>query len=380
MPYITNFQKTIAIVACTSSIGYFFGKKSQLPLVISEPLSPLSSIRHNSIHTFPSLVQSQNSYDDDSDHPYPNEKLAEVRDSYSGWLNLIKQRILSFSQSYSNLNIYAKSVPSFQNESSLVVRDQGALQPFDKANSNSNNVSSVGQIVKHGFPSTDNLRSYEDFILSYDRRTRTANWVLEHLTPEKVTRVEGIERSKMKFLEDQSVHMFHRATNKDYQGSGYDRGHLAAAANHRHSLTAMSQTFLLSNIAPQVGAGFNRDAWNNLEKFVRALARRSKNVYVCTGPLYLPRREPDGKLYVKYEVIGENHIAVPTHFFKVVVVENQSSQFELQSYVMPNQPLPDVKLHHYLMPLEMIERAAGLNFFQNIPKSAFKKINAIPGS
>lgn len=56
----------------------------------------------------------------------------------------------------------------------------------------------------------------------------------------------------MKFMEDQSVHGYHRATNKDYIGSGYDRGHLAAAANHRNSTTAMSQTFLLSNIAPQV--------------------------------------------------------------------------------------------------------------------------------
>ncbi|XP_059175315.1 endonuclease G, mitochondrial-like isoform X1 [Physella acuta] len=237
----------------------------------------------------------------------------------------------------------------------------------------------ISETVKYGFPSTDNLRSYEDFILSYDRRNRTANWVLEHLTPEKVNPVEGIERSKMKFMEDQSVHGYHRATNKDYIGSGYDRGHLAAAANHRNSTTAMSQTFLLSNIAPQVGEGFNRDAWNTLEKYVRALARRSRNVYVCTGPLYLPRKEPDGKLYVKYEVIGENHVAVPTHFFKIIVIENEVGQLELQSYVMPNQPLPKVKLHNYLMPLEMIERAAGLNFFQNIPKSNFKKINAVSG-
>ncbi|KAK6979137.1 endonuclease G mitochondrial [Biomphalaria glabrata] len=213
-------------------------------------------------------------------------------------------------------------------------------------------------------------------MLSYDRRTRTASWVLEHLTPEKVNRVDGVERSKLKFLEDESIHGYHRATNKDYLGSGYDRGHLAAAANHRQSLNAMSQTFLLSNIAPQVGAGFNRDSWNSLEKYVRALARKNKNVYVCTGPLFLPRKEADGKLYVRYEVIGENHVAVPTHFFKVLVVENSQGQFELQSYVMPNQPLPEVRLQNYLVPLEVIERAAGLLFFQNIPKKMFTKINA----
>jgi len=175
--------------------------------------------------------------------------------------------------------------------------------------------SNVGQLARYGIPVSDNVRSYEDFILSYDRRNRTANWVLEHLTPEKVDKVEGVERSKMKFVADESFHEFHRATNKDYAGSGYDRGHLAAAANHRHSESAMNQTFILSNVSPQVGQGFNRDAWNNLEKYVRGIARKAKNTYVCTGPLYLPRQEDDGKLYVKFEVIGPNHVAVPTHFF-----------------------------------------------------------------
>ena len=55
-------------------------------------------------------------------------------------------------------------------------------------------VNTVQNMVKYGFPSTDNLRSYEDFMLSYDRRTRLPNWVLEHLTPEKVTVKEGVER------------------------------------------------------------------------------------------------------------------------------------------------------------------------------------------
>lgn len=47
--------------------------------------------------------------------------------------------------------------------------------------------------------------------------------------------------------------MFHRSTNADYRGSGFDRGHLAAAANHKWSQKAMEDTFYLSNVAPQVG-------------------------------------------------------------------------------------------------------------------------------
>lgn len=40
--------------------------------------------------------------------------------------------------------------------------------------------------------------------------------------------------------------------------SGYDRGHMVPAADAKISQQAMDETFYLSNIAPQVGEGFNR--------------------------------------------------------------------------------------------------------------------------
>lgn len=40
--------------------------------------------------------------------------------------------------------------------------------------------------------------------------------------------------------------------------SGYDRGHMVPAADAKISQKAMDETFYLSNIAPQVGDGFNR--------------------------------------------------------------------------------------------------------------------------
>lgn len=92
----------------------------------------------------------------------------------------------------------------------------------------------------------------------------------------------------------------------------------------------------------KVGKGFNRDSWNRLESHVRKLARKHKNVYVVTGPLYLPQSEANGKRYVKYEVIGNNSVAVPTHFFKVIVIELATEDgFELQTYVMPNKAIDD---------------------------------------
>ncbi|CAH2237665.1 endonuclease G, mitochondrial [Pararge aegeria] len=234
----------------------------------------------------------------------------------------------------------------------------------------------VSQIMKYGFPSLDNVRSYDDFVLSYDRRNRVPHWVFEHITKEHIKKNQSVDRSKCDFTPDESIHPFFRSQNTDYRGSGFDRGHMAAAGNHRLAQKHVEQTFFLTNMAPQVGEGFNRHAWNTLEKHVRKLTKVYENVYCCTGPLYLPRKESDGKSYVKYQVIGANTVAVPTHFYKVVVAETSDGTLDLESYVMPNQKLPDdTPVSCYMVPPETIEKAAGLLFFDKIHRSKLNRIN-----
>ncbi|EZA46389.1 Endonuclease G, mitochondrial [Ooceraea biroi] len=234
----------------------------------------------------------------------------------------------------------------------------------------------VSEIMKFGFPGLDHVRSYEDFVLSYDRRNRVAHWVFEHLTKEKLQYNNEVERSKCEFKPDPSIHPFFRSENMDYKGSGYDRGHLAAAGNHKVEQKHMEQTFFLSNMAPQVGVGFNRDSWNRLEKYVRKLTKTYKDVYVCTGPLYLPKKEANGKKYVRYEVIGANHVAVPTHFYKVVVCETKEGKLEMEAFVMPNTPIDDnAPLTNFQVPPESVERAAGLLFFDKISRDRLSKVN-----
>ncbi|KAI6198221.1 Endonuclease [Aphelenchoides fujianensis] len=201
----------------------------------------------------------------------------------------------------------------------------------------------------------DNLRVFSDFVVSYDRRTRTAHWVLEHLTPECLAYDENIERSKSVFKPDESIHPYFRSLNEDYRGSGFDRGHLAPAGNHRRSQLAMDQTFYLTNMSPQVGKGFNRDKWNDLERYVRKMARSSKNTYVATGPLYLPRVEPDGKSYVRYQV---------------ALVETAAG-FELHSWILPNAVGDRFSTCRWTR----LSDPAGLLLFEKFPKEQLARIN-----
>jgi len=67
-----------------------------------------------------------------------------------------------------------------------------------------------------------------------------------------VRRNDDVDRTKSEFQEDTSIHPFFRSQKSDYKSSGFDRGHLAAAANHRINQELCDETFLLSNMSPQV--------------------------------------------------------------------------------------------------------------------------------
>lgn len=244
----------------------------------------------------------------------------------------------------------------------------------------------AGQNFKHlaslGFPSTDNIRLFDDFIVSYDRRLRTAAWTYEHLTPDKIDNNNHTDRSHAEFCEDKTLHEYFRSHPADYRGSGYDRGHLAAAGNHKLRQQDVEQTFVLSNISPQEPT-FNREGWNKLEKYVRYRTKQSKNLFVVTGPLFLAKQDAqNGRYYVHYEVIGANQVSVPTHFFKVFAYETKEGAMRMEAFLMPNDKSINnkIRLEDYRVPLnklDIIERSAGVIFFDRLPRNSIENV-AVP--
>ncbi|KKA31026.1 hypothetical protein TD95_004112 [Thielaviopsis punctulata] len=216
-------------------------------------------------------------------------------------------------------------------------------------------------------------------VSAYDRERRNPSWVAEHITRDSVSLRAG-DRKNSQFVEDLDVPAKFRALLRDYYRSGFDRGHQVPAADCKWSQTAMDDTFFLSNMCPQVGDGFNRDYWAHFEDFCRRLTTRYPSVRIVTGPLYLPKKEADGKWYVKYEMIGSPpNVAVPTHFYKVVLAEDgvDGGNVAIGAFVMPNAVIPNTKpLTDFEVPLEAVERASGLEFAQKLDVSRRRRLCA----
>ncbi|KAF1988058.1 hypothetical protein K402DRAFT_392331 [Aulographum hederae CBS 113979] len=233
-------------------------------------------------------------------------------------------------------------------------------------------------LFQYGFPGpVADLHPTPSLISSFDRRTRNPSWVAEHITPASLSTSVG-DRKHSYFAEDISIPEKFRAKLKDYYRSGYDRGHQVPAADAKWSQEAMNSTFWLSNMCPQVGDGFNRDYWAHFEDFCRRLTGRYPSVRIVTGPLYLPKRDADGKWRVSYEVIGTPpNVAVPTHFYKVIFAEDGrvGGDVALGAFVLPNAVISNDKpLKDFEVPLEAVERAAGLEFASKLPEVRRKKL------
>ena len=72
----------------------------------------------------------------------------------------------------------------------------------------------------------------------------------------------------------------------DYTKSGYDRGHMAPAADMKWNKQAMEESFYMSNICPQ-NPNLNRGDWNDLEEKSRQMAKKYLEPCILPADLYM---------------------------------------------------------------------------------------------
>jgi endonuclease G len=198
------------------------------------------------------------------------------------------------------------------------------------------------------------------YALVYNEPHEQATWVAYELTAAETEKVYG--RSD-RFRQDPLV-VSGTADDADYAGSGYDRGHLAPAADMGWSATAMEESFYYSNMSPQAPS-FNRGIWKKGEDLIRTWARAYGRLFIATGPV-LDARLPK---------IGPAGVSVPRFFFKVVL-DTSGPEKKGIGFWIPNQgsALP---LSAFAYPIDSIEAWTGLNFF---PKLSLQTAHLAEGS
>ncbi|MFK5857590.1 MAG: DNA/RNA non-specific endonuclease [Bacteroidota bacterium] len=194
--------------------------------------------------------------------------------------------------------------------------------------------------------------AYTQFTLSYNEQHEQADWVAYELTKDEVAMKQ--KRCNC-FKSDKSITTA-SASKSDYSSTGFDLGHLSPAADNNMNKKANAESFLMSNISPQIPQ-FNRGIWKYLESWVREQAIIHNSVYIVTGPIFINN----------FGSIGSNNVTIPGYYYKVLLIQNDSKTKSI-AFLMP-QLCTSNNLKDYLVTVNTLETITGLDFFPELDKS-----------
>ena len=190
---------------------------------------------------------------------------------------------------------------------------------------------------------------YSGFTSFFNPETHIPNCVAYEIIESETT---GDEPRKKSFEADHTIDGC--AESSDYRNSGYDRGHMAPAADMKWSKEAMEESFLMTNICPQVKS-LNSGIWHRLEQRVREWAARDSSIIVVCGPIFTPGKP--------VEQIGEIGVAVPHRFFKALYAPGRNIGI---AFIFDNDKVKG-ELRKYAVTIDSVERETGLDLFYNLP-------------
>ncbi|TYC12872.1 DNA/RNA non-specific endonuclease [Bizionia gelidisalsuginis] len=225
---------------------------------------------------------------------------------------------------------------------------------------------SEGSVVKNGTnvnflptSTTQQVVHHQGYSLSYSEPHEQAEWVAYELKTSDLS----TNNFKRPYFEIDYAVKTQAASWRNYKNSGYDRGHLCPAGDRRQSQFLFNETFLTSNITPQSHV-FNAGVWNRLEQRVRYWAKRYNGVYVVTG----------GVLETGLKTIGNENVAVPNQFYKIVFDYNNGNP-KLIAFLMPHEE-SNAALTQYVVTLDAVEKLTGIDFFNQLDDALEDKLEA----
>lgn len=198
------------------------------------------------------------------------------------------------------------------------------------------------------------------YTVSYNPKWLVPNWVAYELTNFETN---GEQERSNHFKPDPLV-KGDPVTTSDYSKSGYDRGHMAPAADMKWSEQAMRESFYMTNICPQLH-NLNAGDWKDLEELARDWAQKYGSIYIACGPI----------VEAKHKTIGRwNSIAVPSAFYKVFLRQTNTGWTSI-GFIMPNKA-GNRPLMTYMLTVDEVEEKTGIDFFYNLPDSIESQVES----
>lgn len=196
----------------------------------------------------------------------------------------------------------------------------------------------------------DNLISHTYYSLSYSEEHKQAEWVYYKLNS---SQLDPTVKRKNNFRKDPKI-IKNSADLNDYKNSGYDRGHLAPAADMKYNSDSMSESFYLSNVSPQ-SANFNRSIWKKIEEQIRDWSYMYGELIIITGPIL--QCENFGK-------IGANRVTIPKWYYKVVI---DPDNYKRNLAILIENTASSNSIKNYVITIDQLEEFSGINFFYRLP-------------
>jgi endonuclease G, mitochondrial len=203
------------------------------------------------------------------------------------------------------------------------------------------------------------------YVLSYNAETRTPNWVCWRLRAADIGSVP-----RQPFEPDPDLPRgFARVTPHDYDGAGFDRGHLCPAKDRSATEEDSKAVFSMTNIVPQA-PNCNQRGWERLEDYCRRLTTEGHVLFLASGPHGVGGEGKEGPA----TAIGKAHpITVPKDLCKVVLVLPSANaeprgNTRVIAVLMPNDQSVGYDWAKYRTTARQVEKRTGFTFFRNVPR------------
>ena len=229
------------------------------------------------------------------------------------------------------------------------------------------------QIKKNALPELKDgevIIEHQAMTLVYSEKHEQAKWVAHIISTEILEGAVGRTNDFRKDIliktgSSEEKDFFLKSTvngKTEYDGFGYDRGHLAPSADFKWSKVALSESYFYSNMSPQL-ATFNREGWAKLEGMLRGYVYENKvSLYVVTGPVLTDNLPTIPK--------SINQVSVPKYFYKIAY--DKENEIAI-AFLVPHKEL-EYPLEYYSVSIDSVESVTGINFFASIDSITESKI------